>query len=243
MSSEELLIRGTMHELHCEDALYTHTIDEQWVFAAVMDGCSSGISSHFASSLYQKHLQKSIKMLPLLAQLNKDVDLDNCTAQKLSHLVLRHFFEDIKKTRTILLINKLELLSTLILAVYNKKTKECYIIISGDGYICVNKEISYFDQFNTPDYLAYHFKLGASQWIQKHTQGILFTNVDSFSIATDGINMLIDKNGEASKDQTIIEKLMHKSVYSLETIFSEIKLNNGLKPYDDIAIIKYSEKA
>ena len=58
MQKYELTQIGSFHTNHNEDSLITHKIGNHKLLIAVMDGCSMGIESHFASTLIAKILKK-----------------------------------------------------------------------------------------------------------------------------------------------------------------------------------------
>jgi hypothetical protein len=48
MRLDSLLKRGGLHEVYGEDAQYHINIGNDWLIAAVMDGCSSGKDSYLS---------------------------------------------------------------------------------------------------------------------------------------------------------------------------------------------------
>ena len=75
MKLDSLLKKGGFHEVYGEDAQCHINIGNDWFVAGVMDGCSSGKESYFSSSLLVKLLRKSCRTLPLLAEINPDLNL------------------------------------------------------------------------------------------------------------------------------------------------------------------------
>jgi len=61
MQIYSVLKLGQFHPIFCEDFTFHSQLNEDWVMIAVMDGCSSGINSHFTSTLFGKILKKSPK--------------------------------------------------------------------------------------------------------------------------------------------------------------------------------------
>jgi len=49
---------GDYHQNHCEDFFLSYSISDEKHLLAVMDGCSSGTNSFFASALFGKILKK-----------------------------------------------------------------------------------------------------------------------------------------------------------------------------------------
>ncbi len=235
MQIDELLTRGNSHPIYCEDALFHTETAKDWIIAAVLDGCSSGTESHFASALLVKILRKSCKTIPLMQQLDPNMDLEKQSPKELGNYLLQHIFEDFKRSRKLLLANKLELLSTLILLVYNKKTKQAYLCVSGDGYFSINNEVTCIDQHNMPDYIAYHFDQTYEDWLTNQTQQFEFDSAKRIVIATDGI-------AKYFKEKSTKQKLDSAHHFLLGTGHSlkekeEQLLDKQLFPFDDVAVI------
>ena len=63
---------GQFHKTHTEDHVITLELGNEWIVGAVMDGCSSGRESYFASTLFGKIIQKSVRMLSYSKILSSD---------------------------------------------------------------------------------------------------------------------------------------------------------------------------
>lgn len=61
MEIRTVLKKGTDHLVNCEDDLFFSNYYDKYYVGAIFDGCSSGIKSHFASSLFGKILQTVLK--------------------------------------------------------------------------------------------------------------------------------------------------------------------------------------
>lgn len=55
---------GEFHPVFCEDFNVVEKLSENWMLIAVMDGCSSGKDSHFASALFGEIIKKIAKNIP-----------------------------------------------------------------------------------------------------------------------------------------------------------------------------------
>ena len=242
MEKDSLLLRGELHEVYGEDTQFYSELGNEWIVAAVMDGCSSGKESYFASSLYVKLLRKNCKTLPLLAEINSDLDLDGFTPERLGKYILNQIFQDIKKTRKLLLADKIELLSTLLLVVFHKPSKNAYLCASGDGFIQINNEFIDLDQNNIPDYMSYHLNLTFEQWIQMHTRTFLKENVDSVIISTDGIQKYLNNKKQTSNKIDTVSYFLQTSNESLKEKNEFLKNKYNLHPYDDVSIISLNFK-
>ena len=85
---------------------------------------------------------------------------------------MAQLFEDIQKIRRTLFLNVEEMLSTLILMVFDFRNNFAWINISGDGVVVHNGATKEIDQSNMPDYLSYHIDMKFNDWIKKHTQSM-----------------------------------------------------------------------
>ena len=71
------LSSGKYHPVYGEDFLYYQLLRKKFLVGAVMDGCSSGKESYFASSLYGKSLRKSCRMLPNMNEIMPGFELES----------------------------------------------------------------------------------------------------------------------------------------------------------------------
>jgi len=232
---------GDFHQNFCEDALLSFSISNEKHLLAVMDGCSSGTDSHFASALISKILKKVCIELAYLEFSKREI----FTLKEFQKRTLEGLFENLKLQRNQLHLGKEEILSTLILAIISDD-KKAEIITIGDGLICCNGEYFEYEQDDRPDYLAYHLDENFKDWFQNQKQFLSFSNVGDLSISTDGIftfnifnNQKYPKIEEEAwidlllknKEGFEFEKMLHKKVIYLEKEF-------GLRPTDDLAILR-----
>ncbi|MFK7748374.1 MAG: protein phosphatase 2C domain-containing protein [Kordia sp.] len=232
---------GGFHTNHCEDALVSTKIGENKVLIAVMDGCSMGTESHFASTLFAKILNKISQELFYSEFLN----LEEETLPSQLKNVMKTFFIELKSIKNELSLETLELLSTLILGVYDKKTKEAEIITIGDGLIVHNGTITEYEQGDKPDYLAYHLQKDFDIWFANFDQKISLKNIEDLSIMTDGIYTFkrLGKSTNYEETTEMIDYLAidknatnHQDMLQGKMIFLEKE--KALKPMDDLAIIR-----
>ena len=73
------------------------------------------------------------------------------------------------------MLDEKELLTTVILLLYDMKTDKGIILSIGDGLISINGKITEFERDNKPDYLAYHLKEDFEEWYANQTQKIFFS--------------------------------------------------------------------
>ena len=233
--------KGDFHTNYCEDALVSTKIGENKVLIAVMDGCSMGTESHFASTLFAKILKKISQELFYTEFLQSKEEV----LEKQLFYVIKTFFHELKSIKNQLSLETLELLSTLILGVYDERTKEAEIITIGDGLIVHNGNIIEYEQGDKPDYLAYHLQENFTVWYENFTQKLSLKNVEDLSIMTDGIYTFkrLGKSTDYEETSKMIDYLSidknatnHEDMLKGKMIFLEKE--NLLKPMDDLAIIR-----
>jgi hypothetical protein len=230
-----LLHIGESHENFCEDFLITEELINDRLLLAVMDGCTMGKESSFASMLVGKILRKIVKERFFL-------NLSEATLIEEQKAILKPLFEHLRESKNLLLLDKEEMLTTLILMIVDVKKLEGEVIIIGDGCVCIDSKITEFEQDNKPDYLGYHLGENFEEWFLKQTQHLGFQNFTDISISTDGIWSFSDKIKNQPEFEPIKYLLIDKSnqenkgmlVNKLRRLTDE--LDN--KPLDDLAIIR-----
>ncbi len=234
---------GKLHDTHTEDYVMVEKVNNDWIIAAVFDGCSSGEESFFASALYGKIIRKSCKLLPHLGKIRPEFNLQKTDASFIGKFILNQVFDDIKKAHRLLGTDLTEILSTIILLVYNRSRKSAWVNISGDGFIIHNKEIEEIDQNNIPDYMAYHLDIKFDQWISEFSKTFSFENQRDISISTDGISKFysITEKRQRNIDPVqylLIDKEWDDAEDMLERKFNILKNEYGLLPYDDLGMVR-----
>lgn len=145
---------GEFHTNYCEDFLIKEELASNEILIAVLDGCTMGTESVFASILYGKILRKIAKNKfyeEFVSKQNQELDLH---AQLKN--ILQDLIEETKEIKNKLGLETNELLSTLILGIIDTKSYKAEIITIGDGLVCVDGQLTEYEQNNTPDYLGYH---------------------------------------------------------------------------------------
>lgn len=233
---------GAFHTNHNEDSYTISQIgDHKWLIA-VMDGCSMGKESHFASTLITKILRKIGKELSYKSFIEKTKKSTN----EYLEAILAQLFHNLRQIQSQLHLDKVEILSTLILGIVDEQEKVADLITIGDGLIYCDGIFYEYDQDDKPDYLGYHLVEDFSSWFQNQSQKLNLKNVSDLSISSDGIFTFRNFDGrkfpkieekeileylliaEASKDQ---EAMLSKKIIEIEAKF-------GLKPSDDLTIIR-----
>ncbi len=238
-----LLKRGTAHENHCEDYLL-HLQEENYFFSAVLDGCSGGKESYFASALLGKLLRKIFPEIEI--DISLEFALKNVTQQ-----LLREFYE----LSQLIKLPLEEQLSTVIIAIMDTKNKQTEVLAIGDGIIVADNELINIDQQNKPDYLAYHLpelldtKIFEIWWTNS-AQRYSFSETKNFVISTDGLLSFYRadaKNYESKPNEDAYELLLKSdklknSQAKLARSINILKNKKNLLHYDDIAMIRICEQ-
>jgi hypothetical protein len=233
---------GEHHTNHCEDYLVSVELGTDRILCAVMDGCTMGEDSYFISILVGKLLHKIATQRSYQEFYFQSLP-SSALADDLRG-VLKELMLELRQIKNRLLLDKNELLSTLILLLYDKKSREGQILVVGDGVVCIDGEITEYDQNNIPDYLGYHLGEDFESWYEGLNQKQTFFNPSDISISTDGILTFTKFNDKPyqqgiepisfllkDKADAEIENMLKKKVIHLEREY-------GLKPTDDLAIIR-----
>lgn len=232
---------GDFHTNHCEDFLISEKIGKNKTLIAVMDGCSMGTDSHFAATLFAKILKKISKELFYIEFINEKEE----SLKDHLYFIMKTLFNELKNIKNQLSLEIEELLSTLILAVYDETLKEAEIITIGDGLIVHNTQITEYEQGDKPDYLAYHLQENFDDWFHAFHQKLSLENIIDLSIMTDGI-YTFKRFGTTTEYEDTNEMVHflaidqnatnHENLLKGKMIF--LQKEKELKPMDDFAIIR-----
>jgi serine/threonine protein phosphatase PrpC len=233
---------GQHHINNNEDAVICYEISKERMLLAVMDGCSSGTDSHFASQLIAKSIRKIAKDISYQAFVTKKtVPLNTMLSQ-----LAQSLFNTLAAFNRQLDLQYDELLSTVVIALYDHSNKTAEILVAGDGFIACNGKQHEYEQENKPDYMAYHLSKSFEEWYEGHTSKLTLTNVEDLSLSTDGVftfrpydtadypmitdveitNLLL--NDVAGKDNPL---MLQKKCYTIKSQF-------GLVHTDDLSIVR-----
>lgn len=232
---------GEFHTNYCEDFLINEQIATNQRVVAVLDGCTMGKESVFASILYGKVLRNVVK----------NMFYEEFISEKSSALhlklkeVLRVLFSEIKLIKNQLGLEINELLSTLIIGIIDIKTAEAEFLTIGDGMIIQDGKITEYEQDNTPDYLAYHLTKNFDDWYKSQKQKLSIVDFKDLSICTDGIFTFknFQKKEKQKTELEIIEFLLIDNEGSkfdnfLERKVRQLKNERNHVVTDDLAIIR-----
>lgn len=197
--------RGEDHETFCEDFAIEFQNDK-YHYGVILDGCSSGVESHFASTLFAKIFKQTFRNNATLE------DIPSFEARS----VMLKFYKRLKEVSEILNLNLNELHSTIIFSVYSKETRDLFVYNFGDGVICVDDEIielenTVYDNPNAPHYFV-NDTLGKNLqthdvygWLLSHYGQRSFKNVSNFMIASDGLTTFKLRSGFSPDKKEIFE--------------------------------------
>ncbi|MFP9112923.1 protein phosphatase 2C domain-containing protein [Flavobacterium sp. RHBU_3] len=232
---------GDYHTNHCEDYSFTGKIGSDKILCAVMDGCTTAIDSHFTSTLVGKILRKITigKGYEELYNTGAYSDIDGNLKS-----ILRELFKELVIVKNQLMLERNELLTTLIILLADTKVNAGIVLVVGDGLVSINGQVTEFDQDNKPDYLGFHLSEDFDSWYDNQNQKILFNNIQDISIATDGIfsfEQVKKVSGESAINATIFlttDTLGAENNEMLALKLKTLEHQYGLKPTDDLALIR-----
>lgn len=232
--------RADTHPDFCEDAYY-YTERDGWVIAAVFDGCSDGIQSHFASQLYSYIVRDAITIFwnGWLQGMNR-LDM---TPEKVLQSIGICLWKQLKSYRRELGMEHLEVLSTAVLCMYNPRRQYLTTIFMGDGAVSVDGVMQRVDSgpTNAPLYISYLSEIHiVEDTLANVYPKFTYTSVKEFSIMTDGIDMI--KHAHRPLEECINYLLNDRTLLPSEAMLKR-KINimhkEGMELKDDLTIIRY----
>ncbi|MFI0492087.1 protein phosphatase 2C domain-containing protein [Flavobacterium sp.] len=233
---------GDYHQNNCEDHLYIGEYGKNIIICAVMDGCTTALESHFASTLVGKILKKICVekgYKEFIEQEQKSLNIEENLKS-----VLKDLLNELKITKNQLMIDSKELLTTLIILLFDKNSDEGIILAIGDGFVNINGKITEFEQDNKPDYLGFHLSEDFETFYNSQKQKIEFNKIIDLSISTDGIFTFENLATKKTKDEiNVIDFLTTEKTNCEKGEMLNLKLKKlenefGLKPTDDFSMIR-----
>lgn len=236
------LRRGHTHPVHCDDFLVQKRVNPTLWIGAVMDGCSSGTDSYFAATMIGKLISKIMATLHYTQAVG--FDIEQADTSVILKYVAQALFKEVILAKNQLFLERNELLSTLIIAIYRPQILQLSLLAAGDGVFSINGETTVIEQQNKPNYLAYHLDKSFDEWydgetITKHRMG-----VHGFAISTDGVESFTTEalTGEETDfdaiDYLLINQAMAENAAMLNKKCLIMEQEQGLIPRDDVAIIR-----
>ena len=235
---------GTFHTNHNEDYLAIHELGNDYLLISIMDGCSMGNDSYFASTLIGKTLRKVAKEISYRAFIDKD--FINEYRGNYLEIVVEKLFLELQEIKNRLMLEREEMLSTLILGIVNYRERKADILTVGDGLICHNGNYIEYEHDNKPDYLGYHLEKSFEEWYCSQKQILNLVDIQDLSISSDGIFTFKKFNNEKyepigeeylqkflliDKEEQNQDNMLLKKVLIIEEKW-------GLKPTDDLSMIR-----
>jgi len=231
---------GEHHTNHCEDFLITAEIGKEKMLCAVMDGCSMGTDSYFAATLTGKLLRKIANEYSYKEFISKQPN----NLKQILEGIVRQLFLELRELKNTIQLKREEVLNTLLIAVIDSSNAAGEFLCIGDGLICLNGEFFEFEQDNKPDYLGYHLQEDFDTWYTNQQQRVSANQIFDFSLTTDGIftfsrfdNQTYQQAGNVA-ELLLIDKTGYQSPNMLDRKRIDIEKEWGLKPMDDLAIIR-----
>lgn len=232
---------GEFHTNHCEDFLIEEQIGTNKKLIAVLDGCTMGTESVFASMLFGK----------ILRNIAKKKFYEEFVAQNPIQLkdqlkeVIRILIEDTKLLKNQLGLETNELLSTLIVGIVDTKDAKAEFLTIGDGLICKDGELIEYEQDDKPDYLGYHLTDDFEKWFDNQKQKLTVSHFKDLSICTDGIftfKNLKDKSKQKPENEIITYLLVDNEGAAFDNFLDRkirvLKEDWNHLVTDDLAIIR-----
>ena len=174
---------GEFHTNHCEDFLIDEQIGTNRRLIAVLDGCTMGKESVFASILFGKVLRHIAKN-----KYYEEFAADHSIALKDElKAVVKSLLHETRLLKNQLGLETNELLSTVIVGIIETKESKAEFLTIGDGLICKDGELIEYEQDDRPDYLGYHLSDDFEHWYDHQNQKLSISEFKDLSICTDGI--------------------------------------------------------
>lgn len=226
--------------------------NDKFQVAVVLDGCSSGIDSYFASKFFKMCLESSIKIFNDCIEISNFADRLFAVVMEIKNKTL-----DFCKLFDKLPLNEMNFLSTMVFTVYDKETKELYVSFFGDGTIVYKTSdgesynIVKNDEDNTPEYLAYHifadynpphYYTNILDFVNSRNSYI-FDDVVDYSVCSDGIDAIRNNLTQAEQvkpiDYFCMDSNMANTGNMLNKKYNILKNKNAILLNDDLTILRF----
>lgn len=234
---------GTHHVNHNEDAWVTEDLTDRHLLLAVMDGCSMGTDSHFASTLVAKVLRN------IARQTNQRTFAERRqpTSGELLRGTFEQLFTNLRRLNAELGLGPDELLSTLVLAVVDRQGPRAEVLAVGDGLVSCDGETIEYDHDNRPDYLGYHLHDNFDDWWDAQTQRVVCKDFLDLGLATDGLLSFRPFSHDSYQPVTpeelteflftVRDEGNPETFYRRQMIY--VRDRFGLAPSDDLTVVRY----
>lgn len=253
---ESFISKGAAHNLHCEDDFYVFE-NEEVIVGAIFDGCSNGVDSHFASTMHKYCLREVLKDIPYIIREDDNRNFPFRDINESGKEIIYLLFDRIYNLDYI--VNS-EMLSTIVLTLINKMTKEYFICFAGDGVCKINDKIHsihdkdsnavwYLSSVNYSEFNSYYDKYCTKfNGIFENEICISSDGMESFKdkygtdVTTEAEVLFLDMN---HKELKLNEKYRTIPLCRLYNMFQNGKISEfkdtPVKNLDDFTIIKITE--
>lgn len=231
------LQRGYTHPLFCEDFLFTHSLGQRYIVAAVMDGSTMGTTSYFASTLVAKLLNKVCTSLVHQPDFQEFQQVS-----AIGKALLQQLFQELKQARNQLYLSREETLTTLLLLVTDQVKRQGWVMAIGDGLVAINDTLSILDQGDRPGYLADYIYKNLDDWWGSYHQIWEVEPFTSLAIATDGL-LAIELPQALATEESFPQRLMISDLdlanpYALDQTLHQLQKQYQADFQDDIAMVR-----
>lgn len=240
-----------MHELRCEDD-YLVFENEETIVAAVFDGCSSGVDSHFASTFFKKTLKEYLddeSIYIVREDDNRNFPYKSC--DEILHEMISHLNLMVPYSET-------DYLSTCVICYVNKKNCEFGIVFAGDGECCINGErhAIHDENGNAVWYLSTVDSKHVNNYYLEYCSKFFGKIENGIMISTDGIGTFKDKFNIDKSDEVrslfyedlksdVDEKYLKMSYQRRYNLLKSGKIisddKSPIRNLDDFTIIKINK--
>lgn len=243
MKVYSVLRKGESHPVFCEDFLIAESLLGPYQLFAVMDGCSSGQDSHFASTLIGKLLVKIIRQIRKSEGLLLVFSRNQPSVEYITRVVIQKLREELTIIIENLDLSIAEVLSTLTLMIYDDEKNQAYILVLGDGVIAINHEVTIIDQNNQPEYLAYYLEDKFELWYAQQKHKFFVDNPRDISISSDGIESFRTLNPNIPEDfdpihYLLVDNYLENNIQMLSRKTNILQSQYGFLPADDLSIVR-----
>lgn len=205
-----------------------------------MDGCTMANDSYLIATIVGKILRKIVKERSYKEFYEKVTEL---SVDDYLKAIVHDLFVELRYLKNRLMLDDYEMLTTLVILLYDYSQRKGLALVVGDGVVCVDGVVKEFEQDNKPDYIGYHLAEDFDNWYGKQMQWIELSVFNDVSISTDGIAMFqsIDKLNDISVnpiEYLLVDNTGSDNQYMLNVKVKNLEKDFGLKPMDDIAIVR-----
>ena len=244
--------RAHTHANHCEDSYFVHEDDDK-IVGAVLDGCSTGYNSHWASQFVAYSFERLCKDSHGFRYFSHPVS----SWPLFETNIFRSVGNDIRMGMEMMSLSDMNFLSTIVFFVYLKSDRLLHVRFIGDGCAVVNGRYYRNDENNMPQYLAYFVGLSDDEFERfvSSRRVEVFEGVDNFAICSDGIDSFVNlKNGHLDRSIPIrflvedprsinLKNGLAKKMNILTNTSEALKLDDEhcwWQIHDDLTIIRYA---